>query len=397
MSDGHAPIALVRRAATAFGLAAVGVPLLNAWLRLVLCVDGQALGLICAMAVWATTAAASPTQSSLRRSHPRKAALVNRRWLAASGITFLLFLLLDVLLRFRFLLLSIALLLALVHVLGAIATLLGRAGAQLRRPGPEIRALGFVLALAGSAFVAVTKLSALGAYRLVSHERGGAYELTRSTRAEIGAEGFRGAVPARARRPGVARVAILGDSATYGWLVSAGDAYPAILERELARRLSGGVEVLNAGVPAYDLPRMLERLQRHVAAYRPDVIVLLTGVNDRDPTGPSYQARLDAFVDAGRAIGARVVLATYPNRDPDEDQLARERDVRAVAIRRRLRCVDLAQLGRRIPGSFFLFEGHPSASGHRAMATELAATIASLLTAVDPSPTRADPGTPAPG
>ncbi len=192
-------------------------------------------------------------------------------------------------------------------------------------------------------------------------------------------------------------MAILGDSATYGWLVSAGESYPATLERELARRRPGGVEVLNAGVPAYDLPRMILRLRSHVAPYRPDVIVLLSGVNDRDPTGPRYQARLEAFVDAGRALGANVVLATYPNRDPDEDQLARERDVRAVARDRRLRYVDLALLSRLIPGSFFLFEGHPSVSGHRAMATELAATIAPLLTAAEPSPTRPDPGTPAPG
>ncbi len=172
MSDGRAPIAFVRRAAAALGLAAFGVLLLNAWLRLVLCVDRQALGLICAMVVWATTAATWPARSGLRQPHPRKPTLVDRRWLAASGITLLVFVLLDVFLHFRFLLLSIALLLALVHVLGAIGTLFSRTGAQLGRPGPELRMLGFVLALAAFTFVAVTKLSALGAYRLVSRERG---------------------------------------------------------------------------------------------------------------------------------------------------------------------------------------------------------------------------------
>lgn len=390
-----APIGRVRRAAIAFGLVAFGFLVLNPLLRIVCCVDGVALGLIGAMGIWAAAVAHLP---SVRRAGDGLGPLVDRRWLAASAATIAVFLLLDVFLRFEFLLLGLVLLLALLHLIGAVATL-GAAGARpWRGPGPGLRALGLVAALLVVTYVSVTKLSALGAYQLVGLTSGGGpYQLSPSPRAGIGPAGFRGSAPTRTRSEGVARVAVVGDSATYGWLVSASEAFPELLARELALRRGGhAVEVLNAGVPGYDLPRMIERLRSHVAPYHPDLVVLVTGANDRDMVGAPYQARLDSFVDAAQALGARVVLTTYPTRRPTADRLARERDAREVAKRRGLRCVDLATLSRSIPRSFFLPEGHPSASGHRAMAAVLAGALDPLLAGDQPRRGPPDPRSPAP-
>ena len=96
----------------------------------------------------------------------------------------------------------------------------------------------------------------------------------------IGDHGLRGRPPGP-RTPGELRVAVLGGSSVFGWLVADDDTVPAALERELTRRRPDRVpNVLNLGVEGYRFQQELELAERLVPELAPDVLVLLHGVND---------------------------------------------------------------------------------------------------------------------
>jgi lysophospholipase L1-like esterase len=97
----------------------------------------------------------------------------------------------------------------------------------------------------------------------------------------INGEGLRGPETTREKPPGVRRVAVLGDSIAFGYWVAEEDAFP----RQLERMLSGGgaagrVEVLDFGVPGYNLDQELEALRAKALAYAPDAVVLAFCLND---------------------------------------------------------------------------------------------------------------------
>lgn len=92
----------------------------------------------------------------------------------------------------------------------------------------------------------------------------------------VNSEGFRGPVLARERRPGVTRIATLGDSSTFGMGVAYADTYGAQLERILSAD-GNETEVLNAGVVGFTIRQGLERYRRDVRPYRPDVVIAAFG------------------------------------------------------------------------------------------------------------------------
>ncbi len=88
---------------------------------------------------------------------------------------------------------------------------------------------------------------------------------------------------------GTFRVAVFGDSYTEARQVPLEDAFPAVLEAELARLAETAapglrVEVLNFGVTGYGTTRSLLRLGQKGWPYRPDVVLLafLSGNDIRD-------------------------------------------------------------------------------------------------------------------
>lgn len=91
--------------------------------------------------------------------------------------------------------------------------------------------------------------------------------------------GLRGGEIDRAHpAPGV-RVAVFGGSAAFGYLVSDGQEAARVLERRLQREFPD-VEVLNAGVPGYNLNHSFVLYEEVVAPLGPDVVVLYAGCND---------------------------------------------------------------------------------------------------------------------
>ncbi|HET9482132.1 MAG TPA: GDSL-type esterase/lipase family protein [Candidatus Polarisedimenticolia bacterium] len=100
---------------------------------------------------------------------------------------------------------------------------------------------------------------------------GGAYTF----RAKINAMGLRDIEHSREPAPGVPRVLVLGDSFMYGQGVA--------MDRTLPRRLQEhlpGTEVINAGIPGYDLGQEYLYYRERMRAYRPDLVLLGFFIND---------------------------------------------------------------------------------------------------------------------
>lgn len=93
--------------------------------------------------------------------------------------------------------------------------------------------------------------------------------------------GFRG--PEIAEAKGAAyRIVALGESTTFGCTLYEHDLpWPRLLENIIRKQLCPArpVEVINAGVPAYDLRRNLKRLKAEVLPLKPDLIISYHGVN----------------------------------------------------------------------------------------------------------------------
>lgn len=98
---------------------------------------------------------------------------------------------------------------------------------------------------------------------------------------EINSLGLRGPLPPVEKGEGVYRVVCLGDSFTFGEGVKEPDTWPRQLERLLAARMPvRRVEVINAGVQAYDTKDAAALYLLKLAAYRPDAVILGFCLND---------------------------------------------------------------------------------------------------------------------
>jgi len=86
--------------------------------------------------------------------------------------------------------------------------------------------------------------------------------------------GFRGREASPQKLPGLWRIAVLGDSVTYGLHVAADEAYPRVLESLLEASGAGRVEVLNFGVPGYNSFQEYTLLKNRVLPLKPDLVVL---------------------------------------------------------------------------------------------------------------------------
>jgi lysophospholipase L1-like esterase len=96
-------------------------------------------------------------------------------------------------------------------------------------------------------------------------------------RVHVNAAGQRGALldPASPKP----RVLVLGDSYAFGFGVNDDETFP----HRLGELLGGRADVLNFGVPAYDLAQQVALLREKGLAYHPDVVVLAVHPNDFEP------------------------------------------------------------------------------------------------------------------
>jgi lysophospholipase L1-like esterase len=94
--------------------------------------------------------------------------------------------------------------------------------------------------------------------------------------------GLRGPETTLEKPAGVRRVAVLGDSIAFGYWVSDEQGFARQLETLLnaERGSSGRVEVLNFGVPGYNLEQEIEALRSKALAFSPDLVVVMFCLND---------------------------------------------------------------------------------------------------------------------
>jgi hypothetical protein len=99
----------------------------------------------------------------------------------------------------------------------------------------------------------------------------------------INSHGLRGPETAYEKPPGTYRILNLGDSVAMGWGVRLEDTYGQKLESLLNEQGTGGTqyEVVNAGVPGWNLENAYAYLQAEGLKYNPDLILLdITIAND---------------------------------------------------------------------------------------------------------------------
>jgi acyl-CoA thioesterase-1 len=135
----------------------------------------------------------------------------------------------------------------------------------------------------------------------------------------------RSAAPAPAATAATPVVVFLGDSLTAGLGLDEGQAYPALLDRQL-REEGRPARVINAGVSGDTTAGGLSRLG-WLLKQRPDLVVVGLGANDGLRALPltEVESNLRAIILRSQAAGARVLLLGMripPNYGPYADQFA---------------------------------------------------------------------------
>jgi lysophospholipase L1-like esterase len=103
--------------------------------------------------------------------------------------------------------------------------------------------------------------------------------------------GMRGKNVEKEKRRDVYRIALIGDSVTFGYGVSYEQSFAFLLEQQLnQQKQPRKVEVLNFSVNGYGLESYLEVLKTKVPAFKPDLIVIGYCLNDPAPTSVVFEA-----------------------------------------------------------------------------------------------------------
>jgi peptidoglycan/LPS O-acetylase OafA/YrhL len=97
--------------------------------------------------------------------------------------------------------------------------------------------------------------------------------------------GFPGPDVAPAKPPGTFRVLVTGDAFTSGEGVGTDAAWPALLQRDLARSGRRNIQVLNFAITGYGPDQELRVLRAEVPVFRPDVVILESFVNAFEKLG----------------------------------------------------------------------------------------------------------------
>ncbi len=176
-----------------------------------------------------------------------------------------------------------------------------------------------------------------------------------------------GTAPSLAQPGRPARLVVLGDSLSAGYLLPQAEAFPAVLEQALLQR-GYSVSVANAAVSGDTTSGGLARLDRDVPDGT-DGVILQLGANDRlrrvDPE--VTRGALEQIVTRLGSRGIAVLLAGVRFSDEGEGDVARFNGVfPAVARRYRLPYYPDFYRGISTNPRFTIFDGvHPSSEGVR--------------------------------
>lgn len=126
---------------------------------------------------------------------------------------------------------------------------------------------------------------------------------------KISSQGLRDREHALAKAPNTYRIALLGDSATEGMQVSMDKTYASQLEKILNNSATKNktVEVLNFGCSSYSNGQEMLQLERQIAPFKPDLVVLMYNRGDyieniRDPSTLKAEPRPYFYLAADGAL-----------------------------------------------------------------------------------------------
>ncbi|RME50180.1 MAG: SGNH/GDSL hydrolase family protein [Caldilineae bacterium] len=88
--------------------------------------------------------------------------------------------------------------------------------------------------------------------------------------------------------PNAVRVAVLGDSTSFGWRVNYEETYPARFRSQMEARFGVPVDLRNYSVPGYNSKQEWHTFLEKVEPYHPDLLILHYDHNDPQPTGAGY-------------------------------------------------------------------------------------------------------------
>ncbi|QDU85981.1 GDSL-like Lipase/Acylhydrolase [Planctomycetes bacterium Pla163] len=245
-------------------------------------------------------------------------------------------------------------------------------------------------------------------------------------------DGLRGANVEREPDPKRLRIAVIGDSTTFGYGVFNTQTYSHVLQQALnARRTGWHYEVLNFGTSGYNTLDEALVLEEKVLAYEPDLVVVGYNLNDpdaerrqplnrffdpqtwwenthlyqrlsfrafkgrlarysdvleyfHDPEGPNWQVVVEGFARIGTALegaGLPGLVVIFPTAMSMKDYVYEDlhAQVAAEAEKNDLAVLDLAPVFAAeedaVPGGLSLADLHPNEEGHRVAAEAIAAWI----------------------
>ena len=174
------------------------------------------------------------------------------------------------------------------------------------------------------------------------------------------------------------RIAALGDSLTYGWMVEKG--YIDFLQEMLkAKYPAATILFINRGIPGDTAEGGLRRLKDQVIDAQPDLVFVQFGLNDAFSGCPvaQYESTISRIIDRlQQETAAEVLLLTsVALADPHEDSMALQYYERLEQVARQ-RAVPIARVhaywkektGGSYDGLLQADLVHPTSAGYRLMA-----------------------------
>lgn len=113
--------------------------------------------------------------------------------------------------------------------------------------------------------------------------------------------------------PNMFRILCLGDSVTYGTGVSNQETFPNQLEAMLQQRSGSSmvIDVINAGVSAYNIRNVRAQLESTLGAFRPNVVVYTFVENDLDDSLSAVPSGDLIFYDPAKPLDAAFIYGSF--------------------------------------------------------------------------------------